>query len=211
MKRTAAAAERNKEPILEVLKKYISNTAGYFLEISSGTGQHIAHFAPNFPNVTFQPSEYDKDMMCSIHVWGEECPTENVNPPLNIDVTQHWTKWPQSPMFIKNNIDYIYNANMIHISPISCTEGLFSNSGELLKPDGLLITYGPYGQNGVISPESNVRFDEGLRMQNPEWGVRDINLLKQMAERHGIWLSEIIGMPANNKVLIWKRNNGKEL
>lgn len=78
-KRTAAAAERNKEPILEVLKKYISNTKAYFLEISSGTGQHVAHFAPHFPNLTFQPSEYDKDMLSSIQAWGQECPTQNVS------------------------------------------------------------------------------------------------------------------------------------
>lgn len=94
---------------------------------------------------------------------------------------------------------------MIHISPLTCTEGLFTNSAELLKPDGLLITYGPYGQNGVITPQSNVNFDQGLKMQNPEWGVRDIGLLKGMAEPCGLFLKDIIAMPANNKILIWKK------
>lgn len=95
------------------------------------------------------------------------------------------------------------NINMIHISPYKCTEGLFENSSKLLKPQGLLFTYGPYSENYVLSPESNVSFDQSLRAKNPEWGVRDICDLKKLAEKNSMELMNIYNLPSNNKLLVW--------
>ena len=196
------AADRNKDPILSVLQRYIRRGAGQILlEISSGSGQHVAHFAPYFPQVMFYPSEIEPHLLESIsaHAHG----LMNVAQPIHINIKTDYRNWTGG--FKENSIDYIYNANMIHISPFECTEGLFKNSGQLLKNNGILFTYGPYAFNGVLSPESNVRFDQNLKSQNPEWGVRDVEDLKKLATNSGIQLREIIDMPANNKTLIWQK------
>uniref|UniRef100_A0A182MK56 Peptidase S1 domain-containing protein n=1 Tax=Anopheles culicifacies TaxID=139723 RepID=A0A182MK56_9DIPT len=104
-----------------------------------------------------------------------------------------------------SQFDYMLNINMIHISPIACAKGLFYNASELLKPGGLLITYGPYAVDGVLTPDSNVQFNTSLQQRNPEWGIRDTSDLCKMALQKGITLVEMIDMPANNKCLIWRK------
>lgn len=196
-----SSAERNKQPILEVVKKYLKNTSGNVLEIASGTGQHTTYIAPNYPNLTFQPSEYDRHMLSQIQLYINDCPTKNVKQPIHIDITKPIENWG---LDIKN-YDYIININMIHISPYICAQSLFRHAGVLLNKDGLLITYGPYAINGVLTPKSNVDFDRFLRQQNPEWGVRDISDLEKEAQKSGIKLEIIHDMPANNKCIIWKK------
>lgn len=197
------AAERNKEPILQVLKRLIQPGLDQnFLEIASGSGQHVAYFAPHFPQVTFHPTEYDGELLGSISAHSSAL--ENVQPPLQVDVTTDFSTWSNG-LFKPSSIDFIYAANMIHISPFKCTLGLFKNAGALLKPAGMLITYGPYAINGKITPESNQTFDAHLRIQNPEWGIRDIRDLKNIASDNNIKLIEIIDMPANNKTLAWEK------
>lgn len=200
------AADRNKEPILNVLKTYLPT---YFnlgeplmcLEVSSGSGQHISHFAPNFPKITFVPSEFETDLLNSISGYAEECITKNIKAPLLIDITKdlgvHEIK--------KESVDIIYNANMMHISPYECTIGLFENAGKYLKANGIMITYGPYGINGIITPESNVNFDKSLRAQDPRWGIRDLSQLTSLGDKNDLFLDNIVDMPANNKCLIWKK------
>ena len=95
---------------------------------------------------------------------------------------------------------------MIHISPYQCSVGLFNNAGKLLKDDGILFTYGPYAIDGKITPESNVNFNKSLKLQDSNWGLRDINDLKALAEKNGIKLINVIDMPANNKTIIWKND-----
>ncbi|XP_046742979.1 methyltransferase-like 26 [Diprion similis] len=197
------SADRNKEPILSVLREYIrSGSNQNFLEISSGSGQHIAHFAPYFPQVTFYPSEVDTDLLGSIAAHTKEF--SNVQVPVLVDVTTNCDCWGDKT-FLENSLDYIYNCNMIHISPLACSIGLFKNAGKLLKQNGILFTYGPYKIDGIISPESNVRFDESLKARNPEWGLKDIRDLEKLANENGLHLIEIFDMPANNKTIIWKR------
>jgi len=195
------ASERNKRPILEVLKKHFSSEEpGNVLEISSGTGQHASYFAEHFPKLTFQPSEYEKSLFNSIKAYARDTPTKNVKDPIEIDVSIPCELWNLE----HKSYDYVININMIHISPNSCTEGLFKNTPRILKPGGLLVTYGPYAHNGVITPQSNIDFDKGLRMQNREWGLRDIKDLETLAKSNGIQLLHIYNLPANNKCLIWK-------
>lgn len=197
------AAERNKDPILSVLKRYIQRgTNQSFLEISSGSGQHVSHFAPHFPHVTFYPSEYEPRLLESIaaHANGYS----NIKSPMKIDVTEDFRLWGNGT-FKPNSVEYMYNANMMHISPYACTIGLFNNAGKLLKPDGLLITYGPYAFDGQITPYSNVSFDRSLKSQDPNWGLRDVRDLKKLAGENDIKLIEIVDMPANNKTIIWKK------
>lgn len=198
------AAERNKNPILSVLKRYIHPGANQtFLEISSGSGQHVAHFAPHFPHVTFYPSEYEPYLLRSIIAHANSY--SNVKKPMLIDITKDFWLWGNGT-FKPNSFDYIYNANMMHISPYECTIGLFENAGQLLKNHGLLITYGPYACDNVIYPESNVKFHDSLKSQNPSWGLRDIKDLKQLAKKNDINLVEIVDMPASNKTIIWKKH-----
>ncbi|XP_067003713.1 methyltransferase-like 26 isoform X2 [Anabrus simplex] len=207
-----SAAERNKDPILEVLKEHIKRPAtpephpgSRCLEISSGSGQHIVHFAAHFPWVTFQPSEYDMSSMDSIAAYVTESGLRNVNLPIYLNVCDPFQTWGDG-IFGEASLNYVININMMHISPYSCTEGLFKNVGRVLKPGGILFTYGPYAFNGKISPESNVRFDVMLRTQDPEWGLRDVSVLEKVATQNGLRLTKVVDMPANNKVLIWKKD-----
>jgi SAM-dependent methyltransferase len=143
----------------------------------------------------------------------DEYTLHNVKDPVFLDITGTVGN-PQGGDFLSTSspasYDMIYNANMIHISPYACTEGLFRNAGLLLKPGGLLVTYGPYAFDGVLTPESNVRFDAGLKSSNPDWGVRDVELqLKPLAQRHGLKLELIFDMPANNKTLVWVKQSAQ--
>lgn len=197
------AADRNKDPILSVLRKYVQRGPDQmFLEISSGSGQHVAHFAPHFPHITFYPSENDSRLLESIaaHANG----FTNIKHPLRIDITTDFHTWGNG-IFKESSIDYVYNANMMHISPYECSIGLFNNAGKLLKNNGFLFTYGPYAIDGIITPESNVNFNKSLKFQDPSWGLRDIRDLEKLAEKNGIGLIDIVDMPANNKTIVWKK------
>ncbi|XP_026320129.1 UPF0585 protein CG18661 isoform X2 [Hyposmocoma kahamanoa] len=177
------AASRNKEPILQVLKRFIlcdndqcDHEVPLFLEVASGSGQHLAHFAPHFPHVKFQPTEVDENLLGSISYYAQTCPTKNILPPKQVDICAKLSNYG----FKENSIDYIYNANM--------------------------ITYGPYSKDGVITPESNVEFHASLKSRNPLWGIRDINDLVKLAEQNNLSLIDTVEMPANNKTLVWKKD-----
>ncbi|XP_029990395.1 methyltransferase-like 26 [Sphaeramia orbicularis] len=201
----AAAAERNKEPILAVLQDSV-NTGRPLqaLEISSGTGQHVTHFAQALRNITWQPSEYDRQSLASIEAYRAHYRLNNVKPVIHLDASLPYEYWGGIQA---ESLDLVVNINMIHISPIACTEGLFKGAGAVLKPQGLLLTYGPYAVNGHITPQSNVDFDYSLRQRNPEWGLRDISFLRSIAERNGLFLEKMVDMPANNKCLLFRKES----
>ncbi|MDP6473944.1 MAG: DUF938 domain-containing protein [Alphaproteobacteria bacterium] len=189
---------RNRDPILEVLRDWLPPTARV-LEIASGSGQHAIYFQAALPATKWQPSDPDPDCRESITAWAER-KKSTISPPLSIDAEAE--NWGISG---GENFDAIVCINMIHTTPRSSTDGLMKHASELLPKDGLLFLYGPFKRSGQHVSESNRRFDEDLRRRNPEWGIADVEIIISGAERENLALSEIIEMPQNNLSVIFKR------
>lgn len=208
-----APAERNKEPILQVLRQYVKppndgNTMQKLLEISSGSGQHVAHIAPHFPFVEFQPTEYDRSMLESISLYIQKNDLKTVKPPLYLNAADPIESWADGKI-LPDSLDYVLNVNLVHVSPWACSIGLFSGCSTALKPGGILFTYGAYADNGVIEPQSNIDFDKEIRARNSEWGLRDITKeLVPLAKQANIVLLHKYDLPANNKLLVWQKQSG---
>src|SRR5688572_21787280 len=196
---TAPSAERNKQPILDVLARVLP-ASGLVLEIGSGTGQHVTHFAKALPRLTFQPSEMDEERHASIAAWTRHEQLSNVRPPLAFDVTR--LPWPVRAA------DAVVCINVIHISPWEATLALMKGAARILPADGVLVTYGPYMRGGAHTSQSNEAFDASLRARNPLWGVRDIDTVAEVAGHEGFALEEAVPMPANNFTLVWRKSNG---
>ncbi|KAL8591178.1 hypothetical protein ACOMHN_057918 [Nucella lapillus] len=199
------AADRNKGPILEVLQQHMRGVGdkGFVLEVASGPGQHVVHFAQHFPTTTFLPSDCDVSYLKSIQAYINKTGVSNVLQPLYIDITQAVSQWPDPERFQEQSCGAVINVNMIHISPWDTCQGLMQASGFLLKPGGLLYMYGPFAVGGEISPDSNVQFDQMLRSRNASWGLRDIDDVKKLAEQYELYLDKVIDMPSNNKSLLF--------
>ncbi|PSC75091.1 SAM-dependent methyltransferase [Micractinium conductrix] len=197
----AAAAERNKGPILAVLQEFLGGAAGLVLEVASGTGQHTAHFAAALPRLTFQPSENKaaEDSMASIRAWGQGLP--NMRPPMQLDASAPADGWPVGP----GTCRAVYAANLTHISPWAATAGLIKGAGRALASGGELFVYGPFSVDGRPTTESNVAFDASLRARNPQWGYRDVADVTTAAAAAGLAAVERREMPANNLMLVFRK------
>jgi hypothetical protein len=208
------AAERNRQPMLEVLQRVLPAT-GRALEIASGSGQHVHWFARHLTGWTWQPTEFAAESLPSIAAWSlvtaddladaaapgaVEGPLANVLPPLQLDVCA--PAWPVSGLF-----DAITCANMIHASPWPTCPGLMQGAGRRLTPAGVLVTYGPYILDDEPLAPSNVEFDAWLKTRDPAWGIRRLADVVAQARGAGLRLRERVAMPANNLMLVFERND----
>jgi Protein of unknown function (DUF938) len=194
-KRYAPATERNRDAITQVLRDILPST-GTVLEIASGTGEHVVHFASIFPNLMWQPSDPDPSALNSIAAWQSEADSPNVLPPQKIDAASDWTI---------DRADSIICINMVHISPWSATLGLLRNAARILATGAPLYLYGPYIQAGVPTAQSNLDFDHSLKSRNPDWGLRSVDSMVAEAAKVGFDLTQSMPMPANNLSLIFRR------
>ena len=196
----SAAADRNKEPILAVLRQLLG-PGGSALEIASGTGQHAAWFAAALPGWTWQPTDADASMVPAIAARIAEADLSNVRPPLRLDVEAPQWPTPQAPF--AERFDAIYCANMLHIAPWSACAGLMAGAARQLASGGRLVTYGPYFETDQPAAPGNLAFDESLRARDPAWGIRQLDDVAAQAERHGLALQQRHAMPANNLLLVF--------
>jgi SAM-dependent methyltransferase len=197
VRRYAPATVRNRDPILAVLRRHLPQQ-GLVVEIASGSGEHITHFAAGMPGgaLQFQPSDPDADARASIDAWVRELRATNIRPALALDAAAD--SWPVA------RADAVLCINMVHISPWAATVGLLRGAARILPHGGLLYLYGPYLQGGQMVP-SNHAFDESLRTQNPAWGIRDLETVAQLAAQHGFADPVIEEMPANNLSVLFRR------
>ena len=196
MLQSSPAAERNKEPIAQVLRRVLP-PRGLVLEIASGTGQHVVHFARAFPVLTWQPSDADAQLRGSVLLRLQQEPLANVLAPIALDVRD--LPWPVA------RADAIVCSNMIHIAPWPACVALMRGAASVLPPAGVLYLYGPYRRTGVPTAPSNEAFDASLRAQDPDWGLRDLDTVVATAGIHGLVLGEVVEMPANNLSVILRK------
>ena len=194
----APSTARNREPIWSVLGPQLPS-AGLVLEIASGSGEHAVHFAQQAgPGIVFQPSDPSPEARASIVAWIAETGLLNVRPPLALDAAAE--TWPIA------NADAVVCINMIHISPWASTVGLIRGAARVLPAGGLLFLYGPYRRQGQHTAPSNEAFDRDfLRARNPEWGVRDLEAVAELAAGAGFGSPLIEPMPANNFSVLFRR------
>jgi hypothetical protein len=196
------AADRNKQAILDVLRTVLP-AAGTALEIASGTGQHAAWFAAALPQWTWQPSDGDPEMLPAIAARTVQAGLANVRRPLLLDVLA--PQWPSLGEPFTQPLDAIYCANMLHISPWPTCAALMEGSARHLASAGVLVTYGPYLEDGVATSPGNVAFDASLRSRDPAWGLRRVEDVAGQAQRAGLVLRRRHAMPANNLLLVFNR------
>jgi SAM-dependent methyltransferase len=189
----APATQRNREPIAAVLKRHLPDR-GLVLEVSSGTGEHVVHFARAFPGLAFQPSDPEPRHRASIEAWRAASALANIRTPLDLDASA--AAWPLDAA------DAVLCINMIHIAPWAAAEGLMRGAARLLPAGGLLYLYGPYKRGGHHTAPSNEAFDASLRRENEAWGVRDLEAASALAAAHGFSGPAIVEMPANNLSLV---------
>ena len=192
----APATARNRDAILAVLRPVLPRE-GRVLELAAGSGEHAAFFAAAMPGLAWQPSDPDAGARASIAAWIAAEGLSNVAPPLDIDVCA--AEWGAGEGY-----DAVLAINMIHISPWEATFGLMAGAARVLKPGGVLITYGPYKRDGAHTAPSNEAFEGWLKERDERFGVRDISDVETAARAQGLTLCEVVAMPANNFALVFR-------
>jgi SAM-dependent methyltransferase len=195
-RRYAPHVARNAGPIAEVLRDVLP-ARGLVLEVASGTGEHILHFAREFPKLLWQPSDPEPAALRSIEAWRAESGLFNLLPAVSLDARA--ADWPVP------QADAILCINMVHISPWAATVGLLRGAGRLLAEGAPLCLYGPYRRAGVETAPSNEAFDESLKARDREWGLRDLEAVAAEAEQHGLALEQVVEMPANNISALFRK------
>jgi len=190
----AQAAKQNQDDILLVLQRTFKQ-ATKVLEVGSGTGQHAVHFAKHLTHLSWQPSD-KQPMLKGIQLWVNDAALPNLLAPVELDVNHTWPT---------NNYDAAFAANVIHIMHWHDTEALFAGLGATLADDAIVCIYGPFNINGDYTSASNQRFDNWLKQRDPESGLKDKAELDQLAINNGLQPEPCWDMPANNKILCWKK------
>ena len=190
----AEACERNRAPLLEVLKEAFA-ACHAVLEVGSGTGQHAVYFAAGLPHLTWQTSELPA-LHAGIEAWLAEASLPNLRAPLALDVAGDWPAGP---------FDGVFTANTLHIMSWAHVEKFFAGVGRVLAAGGVLATYGPFNYSGAYTSESNAQFDRWLKSRDSASGIRDFENVCALARSHGFGLERDIAMPANNRTLLLRR------
>ena len=170
---------------------------GVILEIASGSGEHVVHFARNLPSLVFQPSDPEPEALLSVAAWVKDAQVTNVRAPIVFDASQ--SAWPIA------SADGIICINMVHISPWDATVGLIRGAAAILPPRSPLYLYGPYQRKGFATAPSNEAFDRNLRDRNPTWGLRDLDAVAAIAQSVGFSVPTVTEMPANNLSVVFRR------
>ncbi|WP_292530735.1 DUF938 domain-containing protein [Methylocystis sp.] len=197
----AWAGDRNRDPILRMFKE-IFPKSGNVLELASGAGNHINYFAPHFPNLSFQPSDYNVEVFDAIKKKRAEAGGRNIFDPVKIDLTAPET-WPSASDRL---YDVIFVVNLFQVAPVSICDGIAQVADRVLTEDGFVAIYGPFKVDGSYTTESNAAFDqEILAPKIAEWGLKDVRDLERAANAHNVALKKIVDMPANNFILLFGR------
>lgn len=191
----SAASERNRAPILAVLREFFADRT-HVLEVGSGTGQHAAHFAAALPQLTWQSSDR-ADNLAGIRAWLDDAALSNAPSPLQLDVTS--AAWPGGPF------DAAFSANTLHIMAWHEVEAFFSALPRVVTDDAKLAIYGPFNVDGAFTSASNAAFDESLKARAPHMGIRDVAAVDALAQAAGFVLLDDVAMPANNRLRTWQR------
>lgn len=198
--RSAPAALRNREPIGDVLEKWLPDR-GVVLEIASGSGEHAEYLAERFANLDWQPSDVHPDALASIAARTEQAARSNLRWPIVIDASA-----PQWPI---ECADALLSINMVHISPWTSALGLIDGAARLLPEGAPLILYGPWLKDGVPTMPSNVEFDADLKRRDPSWGLRKVEDFAAAAQKCAFELTDTQSMPANNMMLLFRKTTGR--
>jgi len=191
----AESCDRNRDPILSVIKPLLLEHKTV-LEIGSGTGQHAVYFAEHMPWLTWIASDRNENRD-GIRQWLAEAGLANTRGPLLLDVRQ--SEWPVS------EVDAVFSANAVHIMRWDEVVSMFDGIDKLLPVGGRLMLYGPFNYRGEFTSDSNARFDEWLKARDPGSGIRDFEAVNALAERAGLVLEQDCEMPANNRILCWRK------
>lgn len=196
------SAVRNAPFILDVLKRILPRD-GTVLEIASGSGEHAVAFAPELKPRVWLPSDADPEKLASIQAWRKAKPSSNLLAPIQLDAGA--PRWPVEDTPPVPPIAAIVSVNLIHVSPWRVGLSLLKGAGRVLKPRGILYFYGAFKVGGRHTADSNQGFDQMLREENPEWGVRDLDDVKKAAAAAGLRLKDAIEMPANNLSVVFEK------
>lgn len=191
------SCERNQEPILAILREVLAQSVEV-LEIGSGTGQHAVFFARHLPHLQWQTSDMP-DQHPGIHAWIADAALPNVRAPLNLDVDAQ--VWPV------RDVDAVFSANTVHIVAWPQVQHMFQGVGRTLKPGGFFCLYGPLNYAGKFTSDSNAQFDVWLKQRDARSGIRDFEALDALAQAEGMVLAQDVVMPANNRMLVWRKQS----
>lgn len=202
----APACDRNRDPILEVLRAHFADRHDV-LEIGSGTGQHAVHFAAAMPWLRWQCSDRAENLP-GMALWLDEAALPNTPPPVELDVDAG--PWPRSQT-CDGRFDAVFSANTLHIMGWPQVEAFFDGLDATLADDATLVVYGPFNYGGQYTSDSNRDFDGWLKARDPVSAIRDFEAVDALAARIGLRLLDDIAMPANNRSLVWRRDSGRRV